>query len=113
MDAETPLIAWNAMSPRAQAVWSTAYAASPLPPLDAARHADRVASSLSTISWPEQEQPEHRAARLCKGLSLDEFSAWYSVERRMGASGRAGSVTTAEQIKQAYTIYVRCTCDFY
>lgn len=109
----TSLIAWRGMSPRQQAVWSAAYAASGLPPMEAARHADNIATSLSNIEWPEQEEPEHRAARLCAGLSAEEFAAWYRVEFRMTTSRRAGTGPTDEEIKQAYTTYVMCGCDFY
>jgi hypothetical protein len=111
--SQLPLMPWHSMSHRAQAVWGAAYAASTLPGIEAARHADRTVSSLEAIEWPEAEQPEHRAARRRSGLTLAEFSAWYQVERRINASGQHVRNATQAEVEQAYTVYLMCGSDFY
>lgn len=102
------------MSAREQLVWAAAYAAHPHPGLEAAAAAEQVVSSLGSVEWPEQEEPEYRAARLCRGLSFDEFREWYVVELRMLYSGKPRASTPSEaDIGEAYKIYAMCSSDFY
>ncbi|MBI2398393.1 MAG: hypothetical protein HYV17_11395 [Xanthomonadales bacterium] len=108
-----PLRAWHSMSARDHAVWGAAYALHPNPGLEAAAHADRVVDTLSGVDWPETEEPEHRAARLIRGLSLDEFRAWYRVEQQVANRRPRRPTPTEADVQKAYEIYVMCSCDFY
>lgn len=104
---------WHQLTEREQAVWGAAYAGSPCSGLEAAEHAERVTRTLNVVEWPETESPEYKAARLCRGLTRDEFGVWYQVELRMNSPGRWRRPATDQQIDEAYSIYVQCGSDFY
>lgn len=106
--------AWDTMDDRAQGVWAAAYASSPMPGVQAARHADQVVASLEALDVPRIESPEHRAARYCVGLSLDEFRSWYLVEQQINARrhGLRRNAASDAAVAEAYAIYCRCAADF-
>lgn len=101
------------MSAREQLVWAASYATNSRPGPAAAMDADRVVHSLSSVEWPEREEPEHRAARLCIGLTPEEFRGWYVVELQMLEGGKLRPRLSEEAIAEAYKVYVMCSCDFY
>lgn len=107
--------AWDTMDDRAQGVWAAAYASSQTPGVEAARHADQVVASLEALEVPRIESPEHRAARYCIGLSLDEFRSWYLVEQKIHARrhGLRGNAASDTAVAEAFETYCRCTADFY
>lgn len=76
-------------------------------------HAERVAASLATVDCHEREAPEYRAARLCTGLTLDEFRAWYVVELMVVSHHKPQRKPSEADIQEAYEIYVMCSCDYY
>ena len=108
----SPLRAWHAMNEREQSIWGAAYASYPNPGLEAALHAERVVSTLASLDFSEQEAPEHRAARLCRGLTMEEFRAWYVVELKVSHHKPRRSPNETD-IEKAYEIYVMCGSDYY
>lgn len=107
-----PIRSWRDMSEREQAVWGVAYAMHPSPGRDAALHADQVIGGLAEFEPPATESPEHRAARLYRGLKLAEFAAWYVVEKQL-TRHKSRRPATREEIEEAYRIYVMCSMDYY
>ena len=108
-----PLRAWHSMSERERAVWAAAFVTAAHHGVGAAHEADKVVGALAAIEWPETEEPEHRAARLTRGLTWEDFRSWYVVEWRLGRSGRAPKALPEARIREAYDIYVQCGSDFY
>ena len=102
---------WYSMSDREQAVWAAAYATAPTSG-SAVPHAERVVQSLAAHVWPENEAPEHRAARLFRGLTWDEFKPWYRVECQLRPPSQR-TRPTEDQMRDAYTVYVQCGSDYY
>ncbi len=111
--SQVPLRVWHMMTGREQSVWGAAYASHSSPGLEAALHAERVVATLSGVECPEREAPEHRAARLCTGLTLDEFRGWFIVERMVTSHHRLRQAPTEADIQKAYEIYVMCGADYY
>jgi hypothetical protein len=110
---EKPLRHWYQMSSREQLVWAASYAAHSLHGIEAALEADHVVNSLASVAWPEREDPEHRAARLCIGLTPEEFRAWYLVELRMLHRGNYRAPPSDADVAEAFKIYAMCCSDFY
>jgi len=104
---------WNSMSGREQAVWGASYAASPPGGLEAAVHADRVVATLASVSFPESEPPEQRAARLVRGLTREEFRGWYTVELQLAHPGQPPRRLSEDELSEAYMTYAMCSTDFY
>jgi hypothetical protein len=111
--SDKPLRYWHEMSAREQLVWAASYAAHSRHGVDAAKDADQVANSLATVQWPEREEPEHRAARLCIGLTQEEFRGWYVVEHRILYRGKHRPPLSDADIAEAFKIYSMCCSDFY
>ena len=103
---------WDQMTEREQMVWAAAYAAQQSHDLNAAHEADRVVNTLAAIEWPEREKPEYRAARLCPGLTAEEFRAWYLVELRVMSSGERRKPPSSTEIDEAFGVYLMCGADF-
>ena len=109
----SPLRNWYRMSAGEQIVWGAAYATHAVLGPEAASHADAVINSLAQCEWPEQEEPEHRASRLVRGLTFEAFRAWYVVEHQLLYSGRVRPKLSEEQISEAYKTYLMCGSDYY
>ncbi len=109
----SPLRVWHLMSGREQSIWGAAYAAHPEPGPAAAKHADAVVATLALVDCPERESPEHRAARLCIGLTFEEFRAWYLVERKIVAHHKPQPAMTEADLQEVYKVYLMCSCDYY
>ena len=111
--SNAPLRVWHTMTGREQSVWGAAYSSHPEPGPAAAQHADAVVATLARVDCPEREAPEHRAARLCIGLTPEEFRAWYLVERKIVSHHRPQPAMTEADLQEAYEVYVMCGCDYY
>jgi hypothetical protein len=112
-DHRTPFRAWHAMSGREQAVWGACYAASRAGGVEAAVQADRAIASRASLTFPEAESPEHRAARLGRSLTLEQFHGWYTVELSLTRRGMLPHMVTDDEVRTAYETYVMCSNDFY
>lgn len=112
-DHHTPFRAWHSMSGRDQSVWGASYAASPAGGTEAAVHADHAVATLASVAFSEIETPEHRAARLSRNLTLEEFRGWYKVELQLTHRGKPPRKVSEDELNEAYKIYCMCSNDFY
>ena len=111
----SPLLRWESMSAREQAVWGATYVAARRNAKHAAQSADQAVWELRSLQIDESRfiGPEHDAARCCPSLTFDEFSVWYPTAWKIASRNRFGEELDEAEVRRAFETYQRCAADFF